>query len=180
MEEEVEEAAKPGFLRRARNTVKASIGIGTRMTNAEAWEKVDEVLSGLPPSRHPPLTITAGRLLVMKKNEKEEESSKIKMRSFKGPHETEHFSKQIRLKSKMFDSHMPWGYNALFSDYGTTDKAKSISLKVLNKDNCREVTDRTEEEEKTKVKEGRAEQVLEVKRSTTGSLYPDLSLLTDG
>ena len=66
-------------------------------------------------------------------------------------------------------------------DYGTTDKAKSISLKVLNEDNCREVTDRTEEEEKTKgQKEGRAEQVLEVKRSTTGSLYPDLSLLTDG
>jgi len=147
----------------------------------QAWEKVDEVLSGLPPSRHPPLTITAGRLLVMKKNEKEEEGSKIKLRSFEGPHETEHFSKQIRLKSKMFDSHMPWGYNALFSDYGTTDKAKSISLKVLNKDNCREVTDRTEEEEKTKgQKEGRAEQVLEVKRSTTGSLYPDLSLLTDG
>merc|ERR1712037_304066 len=142
-------------------------------TNSEAWEKVDEVLSGLPPSRHPPLTITAGRLLVMKKNEKEEEGSKIKMRSFEGPHETEHFSKQIRLKSKMFDSHMPWGYNALFSDYGTTDKAKSISLKVLNKDNCREVTDRTEEE-RTEAKERRTEQVLEVERSTTGSLYPDL------
>ena len=89
----------------------------------QAWEKVDEVLSGLPPSRHPPLTITAGRyglvlhviacyclvlfgivwyhmvshgiswppsrhpsltitsgrLLVMKKNEKEEEGSKIKV-----------------------------------------------------------------------------------------------------
>ena len=39
-------------------------------------------------------------------------------------------------------------------DYGTTDKAKSISLKVLNEDNCREVIDRAEEEEKTKVKEG--------------------------
>ena len=65
-------------------------------------------------------------------------------------------------------------------DYGTTDKAKSISLKVLNKDNSRLVADRKEEEEKTKVKEGRSEQVLEVKRSTTGGLYPDLSLLTDG
>ena len=52
---------------------------------------------------------------------------------------------------------------------------------MLNEDNCGEVTDRTEEEEKTKgQKEGRAEQVLEVKRSTTGGLYPDLSLLTDG
>ena len=66
-----------------------------------------------------------------------------------------------------------------FPDYGTTDKAKSISLKVLNKDNCREVTDR-KEEERTKTKEGRTEQVLEVKRSTMGSLYPDLALLTDG
>ena len=83
------------------------------------------------------------------------------------------------------------------SDYGTTDKAKSISLKVLNKDNCREVIDsnkdeeekikakeeeKTEakEEEKTKgAKEVRTEQVFEVKRST-GGLYPDLSLLTDG
>ena len=46
----------------------------------QAWEKVEEVLSGLPPSHHPPLTITAGRLLVMKKNEKEEEGSKIKVR----------------------------------------------------------------------------------------------------
>ena len=64
-------------------------------------------------------------------------------------------------------------------DYGTTDKAKSISLKVLNEDNCREVTDR-KEEERTKAKEGRTEQVLEIKRSTTGGLYPDLSLLTDG
>ena len=45
----------------------------------QAWEKVDEVLSGLPPSNHPPLTITAGRLLVMKRNEKEEEGSKIKV-----------------------------------------------------------------------------------------------------
>ena len=141
----------------------------------------------------------------------------------------------------MFDSHMPWGYNALFagryssstplqstpltvaqkpshksvlklmiligserqkillckvhsayikflsdtplfsfsSDYGTTDKAKLISLKVLNKDNCREVIDSNKEVEKTKAKEGRTEQVLEVKRSTVG-LYPDLSLLTDG
>merc|ERR1712181_73983 len=181
---------------RAKNTVKASIGIGTRMTNSEAWEKVDEVLSGLPPSHHPPLTLTAGRLLVIKKNEKEEEGSKIKMRSFTGPHETEHFSKQIRLKSKMFDSHMPWGYNALFADYGTSDKAKSISLKVLNKDNCQEEIDKnnedektqTKEEKKTKDKEGektkgakeeRTEQVFEVKRST-GGLYPDLSLLTDG
>jgi len=175
--EKKEEASKPGFLRRAKNTVKASIGIGTRMTNSEAWEKVEDVLSGLPPSHHPPLTLTAGRLLVMKKNEKEEEGSKIKMRSFTGPHETEHFSKQIRLKSKMFDSHMPWGYNALFADYGTSDKAKSISLKVLNKDNCQEV--RNKEMEKTKAKEGRTEQVFEVKRSI-GGLYPDLSLLTDG
>ena len=64
-----------------------------------------------------------------------------------------------------------------FSDYGITDKAKSISLKVLNKDNCREVKDRNEEEEeKTKAKE----EVFEEKRSTSG-LYPDLSLLnTDG
>merc|ERR1712130_1093473 len=103
----------------------------------------------------------------------------IKMRSFTGPHETEHFSKQIRLKSKMFDCHMPWGYNALFSDYGTTDKAKSISLKVLNKDNSREVIGRKEEKTKA-AKEERLEQVLEVKQSTSGSLYPDLSLLTDG
>ena len=46
----------------------------------QAWEKVEEVLSGLPQSHHPPLTLTAGRLLVMKKNEKEEEGSKIKVR----------------------------------------------------------------------------------------------------
>ena len=72
------------------------------------------------------------------------------------------------------------------SDYGTSDKAKSISLKVLNKDNCREVIDinkerektKAKEEEKTKAKEGRTEQVFEVKRST-GGLYPDLSLLKD-
>ena len=81
------------------------------------------------------------------------------------------------------------------SDYGTSDKAKSISLKVLNKDNCREVidinkerekTEKAKEEEKTKTnkeentkeaKEERTEQVFEVKRST-GGLYPDLSLLT--
>merc|ERR1712192_268700 len=110
-------------------------------------------------------------------NEKEEEGSKIKMRSFMGPHETEHFSKQIRLKSKMFDSHMPWGYNALFADYGTSDKAKSISLKkVLNiKDNCQEVIAKEEEkakdkddektkakeEEKTEAKEVNMEQVFE-------------------
>jgi len=201
-EKKEEVSSKPGFLRRATNTVKASSKrtvtgiIGTRMTNSEAWEKVEDVLSGLPPSHHPPLTLTAGRLLVIKKNEKEEEGSKIKMQSFTGPHETEHFSKQIRLKSKMFDSHMPWGYNALFADYGTSDKAKSISLKVLNKDNCQEEIDKnnedektqTKEEKKTKDKEGektkgakeeRTEQVFEVKRST-GGLYPDLSLLTDG
>ena len=73
------------------------------------------------------------------------------------------------------------------SDYGTTDKAKSISLKVLNKDNCQEVIDSNKEVEKTKAKEdkkteankGGTEQVFEVKRST-GGLYPDLSLLTDG
>ena len=81
------------------------------------------------------------------------------------------------------------------SDYGTTDKAKSISLRVLNKDNCREVIDSNKDVEKTKAKEGEktitredkkteakkggTEQVLEVKRST-GGLYPDLSLLTDG
>merc|ERR1712088_335088 len=123
------------------------------MTNPEAWEKVEEVLSSLPRSHHPPLALTAGRLLLMKKNEKEEEGAKIKVRSFVGPSETEHFSKQIRLKKKMFDSHMPWGYNALFSDYGITDKA-----------NCREVKDRNEEEkEKTKAKE----EVFEEKRSTS-------------
>ena len=65
-------------------------------------------------------------------------------------------------------------------DYGTTDKAKSISLKVLNKDNRQEVIERTEEEKTKAAKEGRTEQVLEVKRSTSGALYPDLSLLTDG
>ena len=81
------------------------------------------------------------------------------------------------------------------SDYGTTDKAKSISLKVLNKDNCQEVIDSNKEVEKTKAKEvektkakedkkteankGGTEQVFEIQRST-GGLYPDLSLLTDG
>ena len=40
LEEEAEETSKPGFLRRARNTVKASIGIGTRMTNSEACATV--------------------------------------------------------------------------------------------------------------------------------------------
>ena len=207
----------------------------------QAWEKVDEILSGLPQSRHPPLTITAGRyglvllattrynmvwygmtwycmvlygikwyymilhgirsryppltitagrLLVMKKNEKEEEGSKIKVNfqenvyaeivliysyvfffidlyfyqfciscevsrdhmrrstsqnksgerpvlitfrasinisktlkpscrlKSKNIATSLNISKKIksfRLKSKMFDSHMPWGYNALFS-----------------------------------------------------------------
>merc|ERR1712192_56533 len=98
-------------------------------------------------------------------NEKEEEGSKIKMQSFTGPHETEHFSKQIRLKSKMFDSHMPWGYNALFADYGTDDKANSIGLKVLNKDNCREVIDSNKEGEKTKFKE--EEKTKEAKEERT-------------
>ena len=64
----------------------------------------------------------------------------------------------------------------MFPDYGTTDKAKSISLKVLNKDNCQEVIERKgEEEEKTQTKK----EVLEVKRSSAGGLYPDLSLLAD-
>ena len=50
---------------------------------------------------------------------------------------------------------------------------------MLNKDNCQEVIERQEERTKA-AKEERTEQVLEVKQSTSGGLYPDLSLLTDG
>lgn len=195
--EDTEEDTNPGFLRRARRTLRKKIG--TNLTNAEAWEKVEEALSKIPESHHPPLALTASQLLVIKKDEKEEEGAKMKVRSFSGPQETEHFSKQIRLKSKMFDSHMPWGYNALFSEYGVdSDKAKSISLDVLNKGNSQLVMGRRgeekEREEKTIVKDvkkvvkeeemavlkevARMEQMPEVKKSA-GGLYPDLSLLTD-
>merc|ERR1711962_727573 len=177
--EDTEEETNPGFLRRARRTLRKKIG--TNLTNAEAWEKVEEALSKIPESHHPPLALTASKLLVIKKDEKEEEGAKMKVRSFSGTQETEQFSKQIRLKSKMFDSHMPWGYNALFSEYGVDSaKAKSISLEVLNRNTCHVmkeakrvvVKEGVKEEEMAVFKEvARMEQMPEVKKSV-GGLYP--------
>jgi len=115
-EEEPQIAKKPGLMSRARNTVRTSYmkARDKTLSSSDAWEQVEEAISAVP-YRHPPLTITAGRLLLLRKNQKGEEEDKVTVRSFSGPHETRQFSQQLRLKMGMFECHMPWGYNSIFA-----------------------------------------------------------------
>ena len=115
-EEKPQIEKKPGLMSRARNTMRTSYRKARDKTlnSSEAWEQVEEAISAVP-YRHPPLTITAGRLLLLRKNPKGEGEDKVGVRSFSGPHETRQFSQQLRLKMGMFDCHMPWGYNSIFA-----------------------------------------------------------------
>ena len=55
------------------------VALFEKSSHPQAWEKVEEALSKIPESHHPPLALTASKLLVIKKDEKEEEGAKMKV-----------------------------------------------------------------------------------------------------
>ena len=55
------------------------VALFERSSHHQAWEKVEEALSKIPESHHPPLALTASKLLVIKKDEKEEEGAKMRV-----------------------------------------------------------------------------------------------------
>jgi len=127
----------------------------------DMWDQVEAAVESIPPSDHPELTQVGRNLIVMKKDKDD-----ISLTKFSGAENIRKFSQKIRFKYGMFEDHMPWGYNSLFSKFGITDAAKSIGLEVLDIE--------TKEDEEASIVAEEEPQVVEALGSR---LYPDLSSL---
>jgi len=133
----------------------------------DMWDQVEAAVASIPPTDHPELTQVGRNMIVIKKDEDD-----ISLTKFSGPEKISKFSQQVRFKYGMFDDHMPWGYNNIFSKFGITDAAKNIGLEVLD----------IEPEEK--LPEGMKDPHVvalseepQVPQNQGSRLYPDLSSL---
>jgi len=127
----------------------------------DVWDQVEDATENIPKTEHAELTQVGGNLIVMRKTKDE-----MSLTKFSGTEEIRKFSRQIRFKYGMFDDHMPWGYNSLFSKVGTSDAAKAVGLEVLD------INQEEKVEEPTKFKEEEF-----ISNSLQSGIYPDLSSL---
>merc|ERR1719509_459099 len=74
------------------------------------WSRVEEALNDLPSSPYPETGKLGRRLVVVKRK-----GGVRSGRMFTGPEQTQHFTKQVRLKNHMFGHHMPASYTDVFT-----------------------------------------------------------------
>jgi len=131
----------------------------------DMWDQVEAAVASIPSSDHAELT-QVGRNLIAIRKEKDD----ISLTKFSGPHDITKFSEQVRFKYGMFDDHMPWGYNSLFSKFGISEAAKNIGLEALDIDDEIEVPEVLNDPHTQVVAEK-----AEVVQNLGSRLYPDLS-----
>merc|ERR1719250_78282 len=133
----------------------------------EMWDQVEVAVESIPSSDHAELTLVGKNLIVIRK-----EKDDISLTKFSGPHNIVKFSEQVRFKYGMFDDHMPWGYNSLFSKLGISEAAKSISLEALDIDSNAVIPEVSDDPHTQALAEEPQPQVVQ---NLGSSLYPDLS-----
>ena len=87
------------------------------------WDTVREALENRKVDKRLTLNILGQTVLQMRRVEGE-----VEMRKFDGIEATRKLTGEIMLSKQMFNHHMPWGYNALFSQ----DTDGPCDLEVLN------------------------------------------------
>ena len=87
------------------------------------WDVVREALEKRKVDNRLTLNILGQTVLQMRRVEGE-----VEMRKFDGIEATSKLTREIVLSKQMFNHHMPWGYNALF----TSDAETQCDLEVLN------------------------------------------------
>ena len=89
------------------------------------WDVVREALENRKVDNRMTLNLLGQTVLQMKTNE---EGASVEIRKFEGIEATNKLTKEIVLSKEMFNHHMPWGYNALFS----SDPETPCDIEVLN------------------------------------------------
>jgi len=133
----------------------------------DMWDQVEVAVDSIPSSDHAELTLVGKNLIVIRK-----EKDDISLTKFSGPQNIVKFSEQVRFKYGMFDDHMPWGYNSLFSKFGVSEAAKSISLEALDIDSNAEMPEVSDDPHNQALAEEPQPQVVQ---NLGSRLYPDLS-----
>jgi len=89
------------------------------------WDVVREALENRKVDNRLTLNLLGQTVLQMKTNE---EGAPVDVRKFDGLEASSQLTRELMLSRQMFNHHMPWGYNALFSSHTET----SCDLEVLN------------------------------------------------
>ena len=88
------------------------------------WDVVREALENRKVDSRLTLSLLGQTVLQMKTVE----GAAVEVRKFAGPEATSKLTREIVLSRQMFNHHMPWGYNALFS----SDSETPCDLEVFN------------------------------------------------
>ena len=88
------------------------------------WDCVREALENRKVDNRLTLNLLGQTVLQMKTVD----GAAVEVRKFSGPAATRRLTREILLSRQMFNHHMPWGYNALFS----SDTETQCDLEVLN------------------------------------------------
>lgn len=123
-EEELESSGKSKITR-----IGSSLRDRIKSPEIDHWNKVESALGSIPSTqdKFPALRHVSKHVLNIKRS-----NNQVAIKRFSGFNNIRVFSDQMRLKSGMFDSHMPWAYSSLFKGFGNSEEASKISLEILN------------------------------------------------
>jgi len=85
------------------------------------WGEVEAACSTIPSVAEPRLHHLAHTLFVLRRRDKTA-SHPLTFTKYEGSAQTDLYAKELRFSTSMFDDHMPWGYNSLFSGVGSLNQ----------------------------------------------------------
>jgi len=96
------------------------------------WGEVEDACSSIPSLAEPRLHHLAHTLFVVRRR-KTTSSLPLTFTKYEGSAQTDLYAKELRFSTGMFDDHMPWGYNSLFSGVGVLNQTshRRMDLAVL-------------------------------------------------
>jgi len=96
------------------------------------WGEVENAVSKIPNLSEPRLRHLGNTLFVLRRRERAT-SQPLVFTKYEGSGQTDLYAKALRFSTRMFDDHMPWGYNSLFAGVGDLNQTsyRQIDLGIL-------------------------------------------------
>jgi len=86
------------------------------------WGEVEAACSRIPSVAEPRLHHLAHTLFVVRRRDTTSSSQPLTFTKYEGLGQTDLYAKELRFSTSMFDDHMPWGYNSLFTGVGALNQ----------------------------------------------------------
>jgi len=96
------------------------------------WGEVENAVSKIPNLSEPRLRHLGNTLFVLRRRERAT-SQPLVFTKYEGSGQTDLYAKALRFSTRMFDDHMPWGYNSLFAGVGDLNQTsyRQMDLGIL-------------------------------------------------